>query len=207
VGRANSGFKRIDHRTTGGGNFWGQVLGRNWPGVLPVKATLLAFSGRGRGGVPECGSLGSGAVVRPAYRDPTSEPAVGREPTEARSIGTHDPDRMRTPRWGTSEGNPGPIRRPIGRDVLGPLRRVSQPVLPLPSAFITKSSPHGVGLARPTLASTPEVRVLRRRGMCRCPRRHEAETAPEGAVSRCSRRQLSAAPFPSLTDRPVSDVA
>src|SRR6188508_2715957 len=30
--------------------------------------------------------------------------------------------------------------------------------------------------------------------MCRCPRRHEAETAPEGAVSRCSRRKLMQLP-------------
>jgi hypothetical protein len=111
---------------TSGDRFWG----RNRPGVLPDTATLIAFSRRGRGGVPECGSLGSGAVVRLAFRHPTSGPAVGREPQQARSIGTHDPDRMRAPRRGTSEGNPGPIRRPIGRDVLGSLRRVSQPLLP-----------------------------------------------------------------------------
>jgi threonine dehydrogenase-like Zn-dependent dehydrogenase len=72
--------------------------------------------------------------------------------------------------------------------VLGSLRRVSRPVLRAAVGVHHECLPHSVGLARPTLASTPEVRVLRRRGMCRCPARHKAETAPEGAISRCSRR-------------------
>ena len=98
-----------DHRTTGGGDFWGQGLGTKSAWRLARQGNVDRVQPTWPGWRTRMRLSRSGSVVRLAFRDPTSGPAVGRELPQARSIWHARPRSNAHPRWSTSKGNPGPI--------------------------------------------------------------------------------------------------